>query len=346
MVEATISELLIRGHGDALRERLNEITMLYKFVIDTLVRRSCEDPILRAKVNHPYIDETPDAVRGKTVSCTMTSGKRVSVKSPTFSNSRNTTTTTTLAVALLMKQMGDTFTQLWLIGVFCGAAIAPPDVGAPAPGSIGKSRNLKGNLLKAGVAGGDEKNKRPRLTPQPGQEAPPRIVENTHTDDGGRGAATTPPRGGSAADARTGPVSRDSTDVAHRLTARFLLCDGKVVAPAELHPEFALFHSRPTPAAVMTVFLREVAAENPDAVYPYGQDEHLCLGKGNPSATPVLLSSIDNSYRLAWLVMDIGYVYACYFINCVDPGAAQHDHFELFFCGRGHIGKVTHADDT
>eukprot|EP00170_Pyropia_yezoensis_P007402 contig_30332_g7425 len=191
LVEDTVKELTVSGRGDSLRQRLNEFTALYKYVLDTLVKRQCADPVKREKVNHPYIGITPEAVRGKKVSFTMASGKRWTVTSPTFFNSRNMKIPTTLAVILLMKHTGDPFVH-WLIGLFCGGAMAPADVAAPAQATAGKNKTAR-------------------------------------VSDGGR-----------------------------------------------------------------------------LATYPFGQHEHLCLEKGNPSTSPVLLGTIDQSYRLAWPVADVG----------------------------------------
>lgn len=103
------------------------------------------------------------------------------------------------------------------------------------------------------------------------------------------------------------PVS-DKADTLARLNARQLLINGEVVATAEVHPEFDLFHSQPAPSSVLTVFLRDVAVSAGASVYPFGQDEKLCLEKGNPSPVPVLLTAIGQSYRLAWPIADIRYV--------------------------------------
>ncbi|KAK1860912.1 hypothetical protein I4F81_003498 [Pyropia yezoensis] len=142
LVEDTVKELTVSGRGDSLRQRLNEFTALYKYVLDTLVKRQCADPVKREKVNHPYIGITPEAVRGKKVSFTMASGKRWTVTSPTFFNSRNMKIPTTLAVILLMKHTGDPFVH-WLIGLFCGGAMAPADVAAPAQATAGKNKTAR-----------------------------------------------------------------------------------------------------------------------------------------------------------------------------------------------------------
>lgn len=108
-VQETIKQLSVPTRDDSLRNRLVEFTSLYKYVIDHLVKRSCVDPEMRDTVNHPYVDVTPDAVRGKKVNFLFTKSKRVSVLSPTFRNSRATKVTSSLAVVLLMKHRGDPF---------------------------------------------------------------------------------------------------------------------------------------------------------------------------------------------------------------------------------------------
>lgn len=280
-VEETVKELMVPGRDDSLRVRLLEFQALYKFIIDTLVRRACPDAVAREKINHPFIDVTPDAVRGKTVVFTMTSGKRMSLTCPTFMNTRAMTTGNTLAVILLMKHLGDPF-FLWVLGIFSGGAMAPPDVLGATQGGVGRGKKQKGGP-SAGV--------RRSASPRPGTDKRPRL-------------SPLPGEGSSTGPAKQSPVNT-SADLIERLTAGSLLINGEIVASAEVHPEFDLFHFRTAPSSVLTVFLRDVAVNAGAAVYPFGQDEHLCLEKGNPSSSPVLLSGIERSYRLAWPVADV-----------------------------------------
>lgn len=284
VVEDTVKELTVPGRDDSLRLRLLEFQALYKFIVDTLVRRACPDALAREKINHPFIDVTPDAVRGKTVVFTMTSGKRMSLNSPTFMNTRAMTTGNTLAVILLMKHLGDPF-FLWVLAMFAGGAMAPPDVLGTMQGGAGRGKKQRG-----GSADGVRRS----ASPRPGTDKRPRLAHLS-----GEGSSTAP--------AKETPTN-SSADAAERLKAGLLLIDGEVVASAELHPEFDVFHSRPAPSSVLTVFLRDVAVNAGAAVYPFGQDEHLCLEKGSPSSSPVLLSAIGRSYRLAWPIADVRYV--------------------------------------
>lgn len=92
--------------------------------------------------------------------------------------------------------------------------------------------------------------------------------------------------------------------------AGHLLEDGRVVARAQLHPEFSSFHSGPVPSGVVPCFLKSIADGCGDVVYPYGQDPALCLEKGYPATAPVHLSAIPFAFKIAWPVASIGYVCA------------------------------------
>lgn len=103
-----------------------------------------------------------------------------------------------------------------------------------------------------------------------------------------------------------GAAASGSGDIFTRLGARSLIIDEAVLASAEMHPGLDLFHSQPAPASVRTVLLRHVAVVA--APYYFGQNDMLCLEKGSSSSSPVLPSFIDHSDRLAWPVVNIGYV--------------------------------------
>lgn len=163
-VHETIKQLSVPTRDDSLRTRLVEFTSLYKYVIDHLVKRSCVDPEARNKVNHPYLDVTPDVVRGKKVSFLFTKSKRVSVLTPTFRNSRATKVSSSLAVILLMKHRGDPF-FLWLLGLFSGGAVAPVDYALAHKGGHGS--DAKGNE-PAPPAARSKGKKRARDSPQKG----------------------------------------------------------------------------------------------------------------------------------------------------------------------------------
>lgn len=112
-------------------------------MLDTLVKRACVKPSRRDKINHPYLDMRPDAVRGKRLIFTMASGKRSTVTSPTFSNSRNMTIPTTLGVIIIMKHINDPFVH-WPLGVYYGGAMAPAEVMLSSQGATGKAKISRG----------------------------------------------------------------------------------------------------------------------------------------------------------------------------------------------------------
>lgn len=147
LVEDPAQELQVAGRDDSLRLRLIEVQTLYKFVIDTLAKQACDDPITREKINHPFVDITPNTVRSKVITFTMTSGKRLPMKSPTFMNTRDMTTGSALALILLMKHLGDPF-YLWIIGLLFEGPVAPPDA---IPSS--QRRTGSGKKEKAGAEG-------------------------------------------------------------------------------------------------------------------------------------------------------------------------------------------------
>jgi len=115
--------------------------------------------------------------------------------------------------------------------------------------------------------------------------------------------------GGAGTAAELTPCAGDEAKaLVERVGAGTLLIDGQRVASAQLHPEFALFHSTEAPPTVVTAFMTCILSGNENAIYPFGQDQRLCIEKGYPSPTPVPLSAIQAGNRVAWPVGSIGYV--------------------------------------
>eukprot|EP00168_Porphyra_purpurea_P016123 TRINITY_DN5133_c0_g1_i2.p1 TRINITY_DN5133_c0_g1~~TRINITY_DN5133_c0_g1_i2.p1 ORF type:complete len:322 (+),score=8.55 TRINITY_DN5133_c0_g1_i2:94-966(+) len=94
--------------------------------------------------------------------------------------------------------------------------------------------------------------------------------------------------------------------VVEELCARSLVADERIVATAELHPEWSTFHHNPTPISVVPCLLTGVADSCGAVTCPFGQDSLLCLKKGYPAANAVPLSAISSSYQTAWPVESIG----------------------------------------
>lgn len=332
-VHETIKQLSVPTRDDSLRTRLVEFTSLYKYVIDHLVKRSCVDPEARDKVNHPYLDVTPDVVRGKKVSFLFTKSKRVSVLSPTFRNSRATKSSSSLAVILLMKRRGDPF-FLWLLGLFSGGAVAPVDYALAQKG--GQGSDAEGNA-PAAPASRSKCKKRARESPRKGSRSG---LESNDLSTSAAAASSSrnqsvvsgePPEAKGAVAPPDVPSQTTANDDAAALisagSARVqaacqLLSDGKVIGTGTVHPEFDLFHSLPARPSIVTVFLRQVVPGCGDIIYPFGQDAQLCLERGNPSSVAVPLSSIPSGYRIAWPVADVGYVLSTSAAVCVFQRAA------------------------
>ena len=125
----------------------------------------------------------------------------------------------------------------------------------------------------------------------------------------GAGVGGTGSRAGAAAVTETPPPGDcAAVTVVDRVGARVLMVHGKRVATAKLHPEMTLFHSTDAPPTVLTAFFEAIESGSEEAVYPFGQDSRFCLEKGFPSPAPVLMSSIQAGYRIAWSVGSVGYV--------------------------------------
>lgn len=129
LVGETVRELLRKGKDVSLRARLMDFTSLYKFVIDTLVRRGASDAAPREKVNHVYQQLTPDALRNVTVKFKMPgSYTMLSLITPTFNNAHSMRVASTLAVVLFMQYQRDPF-FLWLLTMFREGFKAPAEPG-------------------------------------------------------------------------------------------------------------------------------------------------------------------------------------------------------------------------
>ena len=299
LVQETISELSVPNRPESLRKRLVEFSALYKFVVDTLVERSLSEPPA-VPVSHPYPILTPDALRDLMVKFNL-EDKAIEHITPLLKNSHHMKTSTSLAVVLCMKALKDPF-FLWLLGLFSRGAMAPFETTAPSA-----------------TLGGSKSRKRSRSTSLPPTVAGSQRHGGATVGDGaaGRGggvaAAAAPGRetGGRRGGAGVGHADSGSWSfeaVVKELRAGSLMADGRVVATADLHPEWSTHHNSPTPLSVVPCFLRRVADGCGGVTYPFGQDPILCLEKGNPASEPVPLQSISPSYRIAWPVESIGYV--------------------------------------
>lgn len=330
LVNETMTELCRPGRDVSLRDRLKDFTALYKFVIDTLVKRALPDEGARKRVNHTYAQLTPEAVRNVSVEYRTQGGTLIMLTTPMFNNSHNMKATDALSVILLMKHERDPF-FLWLLAQFCGGAKAPMEVvtrarPSPSPTKKGvKRKRARGGVAAAaqtapalgaqpstnggGQAGPEESVEAAQrreaaavsesTTPVQDQTIPGSVAGASGGDDGEEAAAARPPR----------VLASDGDGGAYQqLCARQLLSGDRVIATADVHPEFSSFHSGPVPPSVVSCFLVHVEAGCSEVVYPYGQDAALCLEKGNPSMTPVTLGSIQPSYKIAWPVASIGCV--------------------------------------
>jgi len=295
IVLETIAELSAVDRHDSLRRRLVRFSALYKFVIDTLVDRGNAGKEGFEKADHRYPQLTPEALRGLLVTLEW-EGQDYTIQTPMIQNSHDMKVPDTLAVIGVMKMQKDPF-FLWLLGHFSRGALAQPE-----------------NKSAAGASGRGKGRKRARaasLPPMPPGHRP-------GVSAGGAGGSI----GGAAAAAASGEATvvgvsgigggssgRGSVDAAmEHVRARLLMSDGRVVATAELHPEWSTMHHNPMPLSVVPCFLRGVSDGCGGVTYPFGQDPALCLEKGYPAAEPVSLSTIDPSYKIAWPIEHVGYV--------------------------------------
>lgn len=96
MTAETLAELG-QAAGDAtLRMQLTDFTALYKFTIDTLVKRKCSDDCARQKFNHSYLQLTPEVTRGMEVTLFTAGNKKVLHKSRTLQNAHSMAVSATL----------------------------------------------------------------------------------------------------------------------------------------------------------------------------------------------------------------------------------------------------------
>lgn len=99
---------------------------LYKFLVDTLVKKKTADVAARFNVNHTYMQLTPQEARGATVTFYVL-GKPARFSSPAFKKCSIMLNDEYLAVILLMKIQRIRFC-LWLLGLLYGGAMAPTSV--------------------------------------------------------------------------------------------------------------------------------------------------------------------------------------------------------------------------
>lgn len=226
----------------------------------------------------------------------------------------------TLAVILLMKTRRDAF-FLWLLAIFAGGARAPAVVSSmstrPTHGVACTGRSSRKRVRSAtrsssppatpgGVTSVDQPVTRGAAATFPNLASPPPMASSLSAAPGAAASVERPDGGDRGA---TGRVSADGGVITHvvRLhAARRLLVGERVVAEADVHPEFADFHSSPLSSTLVAVFLKRLADGCADVPYPFGEDPALCLEKGNPSIVPVPLSSIGFSYKIAWPIDAIG----------------------------------------
>lgn len=348
----TLAELGKANKAASVRANFDDFSDLYKCVVDVVVKRTRPEESWKAKVNHSFKQLTPEAVRNMEVTLVMPGGRVLVEDGPQFLNMSKRSITGTLAVILAMKNLRDPF-FVWVLFMFSEGARAPAEGAGGAPagnaGGIGKKRARPsvetdgggGGAAGAAVdpvrpgAGGSGKRAASQgaaTTDATAGRAAAAAVELSATPRlpavttaGGaaavlaQGSATAQLPGGSTAGASAlgpGAGERYACDmIVSQLGARDLLQDGRVVATAELHPEFTDYHSAPIPVSLVAGFLRSVAAGCHGVKYAFGQDPAFCLEKGYPSDCPVPLSAIGRSYKLLWPVASIGFVYACCFMH-------------------------------
>lgn len=414
VVEKTLNELAKSSGEEALGSSLKQFVTLYKFVLDSVVRRTRDDTAWQAKVSHSYLQLTPEVMRGLTVTYTMPGGMRMEQKSPMFRNMYCFKRYDALAIILVMKVRKDPF-FLWLVFMFAEGARAPAEAPSSAKGGLGSLPKKKGTKRArnglpggAGDASGGAADAAPSdqgsagpATPRAEAGPSPPVASvgasagaplaaargpgeapeggsasgapaagaggRRAADYGGAGPASAGHFGagpgvggldnaGSVAPGQPLPFSRAGAEtgaagdvpfapppglidagggaavgqadaVVRELGARLLMSDNRIVAWAELHPEFDEFHSSPLPNTVVAGFLRGVSPGCEDVEYPFGQDSAICLEKGFPSQRPVPLRDVAFSYKIAWPAASIGYVCYC----CCPRGLLrQEQHFFLF----------------
>jgi len=191
MVKETRAELSHDHREDSFRNRLLEFVGLYKLVVDALVKQKTVHAVARVKVNHTYLQLTPEVSRGATVTFNIR-GKAETFVSPAFKKTGIMINNEYLAVILLMKFKRNPF-FLWLLGLFSRGALAPKaadDTAAPAASTTQGSKKKKGKKRQRGSPG-----------------SPPMVGDNgTRSSETGRGG-----QGGLAAASRSGGASGDGS---------------------------------------------------------------------------------------------------------------------------------------
>lgn len=157
LVLETEGELRMRHRDNTFRNRLLEFVGLYKFVVDTMVKRKKPDAAARVKVDHHYYQLTPVVARGATVRFKIRGGD-VCFVSPMFKNTKFMTNDEYLLIIVLMKFQRDPF-FLWLLGLFSGGALAPA-----VPADPSSRDGAKGPITPA--ASGKKGKKRQRASPK------------------------------------------------------------------------------------------------------------------------------------------------------------------------------------
>lgn len=154
VVEETLSDLS-KSSGDAvLRTQLSDFTALYKFVVDTVVKRARNDASWQAKINHSCVQLTPEAVRGMKVMFELPGGRKMVEQSPTFNNMHTMKNPATLAVIMVMKVRKDPF-FLWLLVLFSRGARAPTEKASSEAAAVTPKKGTKRSRPPP-AAGADE----------------------------------------------------------------------------------------------------------------------------------------------------------------------------------------------
>ena len=134
MVNETRAELCHDHRDYSFRNRLLVFVGLYKFVVDSLVKRKAVHAVARSKVNHTYMQLTPEVARGAKVTFNVR-GKAETFMSPAFKKTSIMINNEYLAVILLMNFKRNPF-FLWLLRLFARRALAPKAADDPeAPGA-------------------------------------------------------------------------------------------------------------------------------------------------------------------------------------------------------------------
>jgi len=285
-------------------------------ILDTTVKRTVAER-QKKLVDHTNMQLTPQAAMGVTIKLMYGTEMEVATN-PVFGNSRDTRINTTLGPILMMTHKRDTF-FLWLLSLFSSGAVAPTTRKDGEAEAVEQATTARRRGRGRKRDRGSPKSKDPADGNEPpvsgwrnegdGRAAVGGRLEETnvlggHASVGRSGSGDSAAMGGSGeSEAKVG----GAVALVEHARARFLWSGGQVVGTADLHPEWTLFHSSPSPTGVVAGFLTSVSEGCGDMPYPFGQDEKLCLEKGYPSATPVPLRPVGSS-KIAWPAGAIGYV--------------------------------------